>query len=91
MARKKTNKLGVKNSLVNNINAHKKRGDSKPKKKSSVDKQSYKAMQDDWGHKRPRKAKKAGKAKQANKAKKTRKAKKRPAKRRTPKAARRNG
>ncbi|MDX2023408.1 MAG: hypothetical protein SF187_24445 [Deltaproteobacteria bacterium] len=61
MARKKTNELGVKNSLVNNINAHKERGDSKPKEKSSVSRTSYKAMHDDWGHK-PRKATKAQKA-----------------------------
>lgn len=45
----KKNKLGVKNSLVNNINAHKKRGDSKSKKKSTVARKQYKKMQDDWG------------------------------------------
>jgi hypothetical protein len=45
----KRNKLGVKNSLVNNINAHKKRGDSKSKKKSSVEKKQYKKMENDWG------------------------------------------
>ena len=45
----KKNKLGVKNSLVNNINAHKKRGDSKSKKKSDVDKKQYKKMEDGWG------------------------------------------
>ncbi len=44
----KKNKLGVKNSLVNNINAHKKKGDSKSKKKSSVDKKSYKKMEKNW-------------------------------------------
>jgi len=44
----KTNKLGVKNSLVNNINAKKKKGTSKPKSKSTVDKKSYKAMKDGW-------------------------------------------
>jgi hypothetical protein len=43
------NKLGVKNSLVNNINAHKKKGDSKSKKSSGVDKKSYKKMEDNWG------------------------------------------
>lgn len=32
----KVNKLGVKNSLVNNINAKKKAGTSKPKSKSTV-------------------------------------------------------
>jgi hypothetical protein len=44
----KKNKLGVKNSLVNNINAHKKRGDSKSKKKSTVNKKQYKKMQHNW-------------------------------------------
>ena len=47
----KKNKLGVKNSLVNNINAHKKKGDSKPKKKSTVNKKQYKEMEDNWGKK----------------------------------------
>ena len=45
----KKNKLGVKNSLVNNINAHKKRGDSKNKKKSTVAKKQYKKMESNWG------------------------------------------
>jgi hypothetical protein len=45
----KKNKLGVKNSLVNNINKHKEKGDSKSKKKSSVDKESYKKMENNWG------------------------------------------
>lgn len=45
----KKNKLGVKNSLANNINAHKKRGDSKSKKKSTVSKKQYSRMQDNWG------------------------------------------
>jgi hypothetical protein len=48
---KKTNKLGVKNSLVNNINAKKKKGTSKSKKNSSVDKESYKNMENNWGKK----------------------------------------
>ena len=48
----KKNKLGVKNSLVNNINAHKKMGDAKSKKKSTVDKKSYKKMEDNWGRKK---------------------------------------
>ena len=43
------NKLGVKNSLVNNINAKKKKGTSKAKKKSSVSKKAYKDMQNNWG------------------------------------------
>jgi hypothetical protein len=44
----KTNKLGVKNSLVNNINAKKKKGTSRPKSKSTVSKKSYKKMEDNW-------------------------------------------
>ena len=43
------NKLGVKNSLVENINARKKKGVSRPKKKSTVSKKSYKKMQNNWG------------------------------------------
>jgi hypothetical protein len=39
------NKLGVKNSLVNNINARKKKGPPGQRKKSSVSKKSYKDMQ----------------------------------------------
>ena len=46
------NKLGVKNSLVNNINARKEKGISRPKKKSTVDKESYDKMQDNWGKKK---------------------------------------
>ena len=42
------NKLGVKNSLVNNINARKKKGVSRPKKKGTVDKKSYDKMKDSW-------------------------------------------
>jgi len=45
------NKLGVKNSLVNNINAKKKKGASKPKKKSTVSKKAYTDMKDVWGKK----------------------------------------
>ena len=48
---KKKNKLGVKNSLVNNINARKKKGVSRSRKKSTVSKKSYKKMQDNWGEK----------------------------------------
>jgi hypothetical protein len=44
----KKNKLGVKNSLVNNINAGKKKGISRPKKKSTVNKKSYKKMKSGW-------------------------------------------
>ena len=44
----KKNKLGVKNSLVNNINAKKKKGKSKPKEKSTVSKKSYGDMENNW-------------------------------------------
>ena len=44
----KKNKLGVKNSLVNNINARKKKGVSRPKKKSTVSKKSYSKMKRNW-------------------------------------------
>ena len=47
-AAKKKNKLGVKNSLVNNINARKKKGIARPKKKSTIDKSVYKEMENDW-------------------------------------------
>ncbi len=48
-AAQKTNKLGVKNSLVNNINAKKKKGTSKDKKDSTVSKEDYKEMENNWG------------------------------------------
>lgn len=48
MATKKKNKLGVKNSLVNNINARKKRKISRPKKKKTVSKKSYSEMKKGW-------------------------------------------
>ncbi len=48
----KTNKLGVKNSLVNNINAKKKKGTSNPKKKSTVSKKNYNDMENNWGKKK---------------------------------------
>lgn len=38
------NKLGVKNSLVNNINAKKKSGTSKPKSKSTVSSKDYQKL-----------------------------------------------
>ena len=38
--RSKKNKLGVKNSLVNNINARKKKGKSRSKRKSTISKKS---------------------------------------------------
>lgn len=47
----KKNKLGVKNSLVNNINAHKKRGDSKSSKGSTVSKKAYQKMERNWDKK----------------------------------------
>jgi len=45
----KKNKLGVKNSLVNNINARKKKGISRSKKKSKIGKKAYKKMKTNWG------------------------------------------
>jgi hypothetical protein len=42
------NKHGVKNSLVNNINARKKKGTSRPKKKSTVSKKAYADMKKGW-------------------------------------------
>jgi len=48
----KKNKLGVKNSLVNNINAKKKKGTSKPESKSTVSKQAYDEMENNWGKKK---------------------------------------
>lgn len=42
------NKLGVANSLVNNINARKKKGISRSKKKSTVSKKAYSKMQQKW-------------------------------------------
>jgi hypothetical protein len=44
----KKNKNGVKNSLVNNINAKKEKGTSKTKKKSTVSKKVYKDMENNW-------------------------------------------
>lgn len=43
------NKLGVENSLVNNINARKKKGISKTKKKSTIAKKQYQKMENKWG------------------------------------------
>lgn len=48
----KRNKLGVKNSLVNNINARKKKGTSRSKSKNTVSKKSYAAMKKNWSKKR---------------------------------------
>ena len=44
----KKNKLGVKNSLVNNINAKKKKGTANSKKNSTVSKKDYKEMEEHW-------------------------------------------
>jgi hypothetical protein len=44
----KKNKLGVKNSLVNNINARKVQGISRSKKESTVSKENYHHMEKDW-------------------------------------------
>jgi len=44
----KKNKSGVKNSLVKNINARKKKGKSRTKKRSTISKKSYKEMQNKW-------------------------------------------
>jgi hypothetical protein len=51
----KKNKLGVKNSLVNNINARKRKGISRSKKKKTVSKKSYKKMKNNWGRKKKKK------------------------------------
>lgn len=48
----KRNKLGVKNSLVNNINARKKKGTSRSKKKKTVSKKADARMKKKWGKKR---------------------------------------
>ncbi len=53
----KKNKLGVKNSLVNNINAKKKKGTSKPKEKSTISKKSYSDMEDKWEDKKSKRGK----------------------------------
>lgn len=48
----KKNKPGVKNSLVNNINARKEKGVSRSKADSTVSKKSYEAMKKNWGRKK---------------------------------------
>lgn len=48
----KRNKLGVKNSLVNNINARKKKGKSRSKRNSTISKKAYADMQNNWGKKK---------------------------------------
>ena len=42
------NKPGVKNSLVNNINARKKKGISRSKKQSTIDGKAYDKMEKKW-------------------------------------------
>lgn len=44
----KKNKPGVKNSLVNNINARKKKGTSRAKKNSRISKKAYAKMENNW-------------------------------------------
>jgi hypothetical protein len=46
------NKNGVKNSLVNNINAKKKKGTSKPRSKSTISKEAYDDMENNWDKKK---------------------------------------
>jgi hypothetical protein len=49
MATSKTkNKLGVKNSLVNNINARKDKNISRSKKKATISKDAYSDMKHNW-------------------------------------------
>lgn len=50
--RSKKNKLGVKNSLVNNINARKKKGKSRSKRKSTISKKAYSEMKTNWKKKK---------------------------------------
>ena len=45
----KKNKPGVKNSLVNNINARKKKKVSRSKKRTTISKKQYDEMEDNWG------------------------------------------
>lgn len=42
----------MKNSLVNNINARKKKGKSRSKKDSTIDKEQYEKMENNWGKKK---------------------------------------
>ncbi len=44
----RANKLGVKNSLVNNINARKEKDISRDKKDSTIDDESYKRLEGNW-------------------------------------------
>lgn len=51
----KKNKLGVKNSLVNNINARKKKGISRTGSKKTVTKKAYSKMKNGWKKKNKKK------------------------------------
>lgn len=44
----KRNKLGVKNSLVNNINARRRKGIARSKSKGTVNRKAYKKMRGGW-------------------------------------------
>lgn len=44
----KKNKLDVKNSLVNNINAKKEKGTSRSKEKSTISTEAYESMENNW-------------------------------------------
>jgi hypothetical protein len=48
----KTNKSGVKNSLVNNINARKEKDESRSKARSTISKKAYDEMKKNWGKKK---------------------------------------
>lgn len=50
--KQRKNKLGVKNSLVNNINARKRKGKSRSKKKRTVSKKAYNQLKNNWGKKK---------------------------------------
>ena len=52
MATAKKNKLGVKNSLVNNINARKEKGVSRTKADSTISKKAYDKMESHWKDKK---------------------------------------
>jgi hypothetical protein len=46
---KKKRKPTVKNSLVNNINARRKKGKSRSKKNSTISEKNYNDMRNNWG------------------------------------------
>lgn len=48
----KKNKLGVKNSLINNINAKKAKGTSHSKKESTISKEAYSKLEHNRGKKK---------------------------------------